>query len=198
MALTINENTRGIIFDLDGTLIDSMPVHKLAWKEICATQGFEFTDDIFYKYAGVPSEQIFEIINEEHGTNFDPYEDSKLKEKAYRKRIAMIKPINEVIEIVKTYYNKLPMSIGTGSPRTLAWEALKSVGLDHYFDILVSKQDVENGKPAPDTFLKCASLMNVKPEYCQVFEDGEPGLEAAKAAGMIATDIRSYIGDTKK
>ena len=89
---------------------------------------------------------------------------------------------------------KLPMSIGTGSPGDHSWEAVKALGLDKYFNILVSKNDVKKGKPDPETFLKCAEAMNVDPRFCQVFEDGDPGLEAARTAGMMATDIREFVG----
>ena len=85
------------------------------------------------------------------------------------------------------------MAIGTGSPGEHSWEAVRALGLDRYFTILVSKNDVKEGKPNPETFLKCAEAMNVEPQYCQVFEDGNPGLQAAKTAGMIATDIREYL-----
>lgn len=191
--LAVDPKAKALIFDLDGTLVDSMPLHYEAWKEVCATGGLDFLEKEFYGLAGVPSDRIFEIINERHGTDFDPQYHSQIKENTYLKKIGKLKPIQPVLDLAIEYYGKMPMSIGTGSPGDHSWNAVRALGLDKYFDILISKNDVKIGKPNPETFLKCAEAMHVEPQFCQVFEDGEPGLEAARAAGMIATDIRDYI-----
>lgn len=191
--LTVDPRAKALIFDLDGTLVDSMPLHYEAWKEVCATRRLDFSEKEFYSLAGVPSDRIFEIINERHGTDFDPQKHSKIKEDTYLKKIHKLQPVEPVFELAVAYHGKMPMSIGTGSPGDHSWEAVKSLGLDKYFDILVSTNDVKVGKPHPETFLKCAEAMRVDPQFCQVFEDGDPGLEAARSAGMIATDIREYV-----
>jgi len=192
-TLAVDPRSKGLIFDLDGTLVDSMPLHYKALKEVCASKGLNFSEDEFYSLAGVPSDRIFEILNERHGTDFQPKFHSHLKEETYRKKIGQLKPVMEVYNLALSYHGKLPMSIGTGSPGGHSWEAVRALGLDQYFDILISKDDVEVGKPNPETFLMCAKAMNVDPKDCQVFEDGDPGLEAARAAGMIATDIRPFV-----
>jgi beta-phosphoglucomutase family hydrolase len=191
--LSVDPRAKALIFDLDGTLVDSMPLHYEAWKEVCATKGLDFSEEEFYALAGVPSDRIFEIINERHGTDFNPKVDSLVKEETYLRKIGKLKPVEVVFDLAKEHHGKLPMAIGTGSPGKHSWEAVRALGLDKYFDILVSKNDVKEGKPHPETFLKCAEAMNISPEFCQVFEDGDPGLQAAKTAGMIATDIRSYL-----
>lgn len=191
--LEVNPRARALIFDLDGTLVDSMPLHYEAWRTVCATQGLEFSEQEFYALAGVPSDRIFEILNERHGTKFNPAVDSHLKEQTYLGKIDKLKPIEPVLAVAKAYHGVLPMAIGTGSPGVHSWEAVRSLGLDKYFSILISKNDVSAGKPDPETFLKCAAAMNVAPEYCQVFEDGDPGLKAAKAAGMMSIDVREYL-----
>jgi len=191
--LSVDSRAKALIFDLDGTLVDSMPLHYEAWKEVCAMKGLDFSEEEFYSLAGVPSDRIFEIINERHGTDFEPATDSLFKEETYLKKIHKLKPVEPVFALAKDYHGKLPMSIGTGSPGQHSWKAVKELGLDKYFDILISKNDVKEGKPNPETFLKCAEAMNIEPQFCQVFEDGDPGLKAAKTAGMIATDIREYI-----
>ncbi len=191
--LEVNPKAKGLIFDLDGTLVDSMPLHFEAWKEVCLMKGLQFKEEEFYELAGVPSDRIFEIINERYGTDFDPKAMSHLKEETYLKKLPRVKPVKQVINIVKLYHGKIPMAVGTGSPRAHSLETIKATGLDRYFEILVSKDDVSHGKPDPETFLKCAVAMNISPELCQVFEDGDLGLEAARTAGMISTDIRPFL-----
>ncbi len=191
--LSIDPRAKALIFDLDGTLVDSMPLHYEAWKEVAAMMGFVFSEEEFYSLAGVPTDRICEILNERHGTALDPVEDSLLKEETYLKKIDKLQPIAPVLDLAKKYHGKLPISIGTGSPKKHSWEAVRALELNQYFDILVSKDDVKEGKPHPETFLKCAKAMDIEPQYCQVFEDGDPGLQAAKAAGMITTDIREYL-----
>lgn len=191
--IAVDPKAKALIFDLDGTLVDSMPLHLEAWKEICATKNVAFTSEEFYALAGVPADRIFKIINEKYGTDFDPQADSLKKEEIYMRKIQKLKVIEPVFSVAKQYHGMLPMSIGTGSPGEHSWKAVRTLGLDQYFDILVSKNDVKEGKPNPETFLKCAEAMNIDPQYCQVFEDGDPGLEAARIAGMIPTDIRPYL-----
>lgn len=191
--IKVDDSAEGIIFDLDGTLIDSMPVHKIAWQEVCSLKNFDFTDEIFYRYAGVPSDKIFAILNDRYGTDFDPPYHSRMKEEAYRKIMDRVKVIPEVLEVVRHYYKKIPLAVGTGGPKDHSLEILKMKGLDQYFDAVVTKDDVENGKPAPDTFLKCAELMKVPPKHCVVFEDGDPGIAAAEKAGMMVVDVRQEI-----
>ena len=104
----------------------------------------------------------------------------------------MVKPILPVVEIVKKYHGILPMAVGTGGHREAVERTLELAGIRKYFDIVITANDVNNFKPHPETFLKCAELMNVDPEFIEVFEDGDLGIEAAIAAGMVATDVRSW------
>lgn len=193
MNLEIDKRARGLIFDLDGTLADSMPAHFKAWKQAALEHGFIYTEELFYGLAGMPTHKIVPLVNEKLGLRLDPEEFSRRKEEIFLKHIKEVKTIKPVVELVYQNYGRLPMSVGTGGKKYIAELTIKILGLDRYIDIIVSADDVKNHKPFPDTFLKCSELMGVPPGFCQVFEDGDAGLLAGKRAGMIVTDIRAYI-----
>jgi beta-phosphoglucomutase family hydrolase len=191
--LTVHPDAKGLIFDLDGTLVDSMPLHYEAWKEVCALGGHDFSEEEFYSLAGVQSEKIFGMLNDKYGTDFEPKSMSQLKEDTYLKKIDQIKPVQAVLEIVQQYFGKLPMAVGTGSPKEHSMKTMRALDYEKYFEILVAGDEVEKGKPHPETFLRCAEAMGVEPQYCHVFEDGDPGIQAARTAGMFVTDIRPFL-----
>ena len=191
--IPVSSQAKGLIFDLDGTLADTMPFHYLAWQTMGKKYNFTLTPETFQKYAGIPTYKYILKLNEVLGCNMNPEVVIVEKEKAFLENFDKIKLIEPVMEIVYQYHNLLPISIGTGGRKPIVEKIVKAVGLDKYFSIIATADDVENHKPAPDTFLKCAELMEVKPQACQVFEDGIQGLNAAKTAGMLAVDVRLYL-----
>lgn len=149
---------------------------------------------MFYDLAGVPTRKIATILNEKYSLELDPLKTEEEKEKNYLGLAGQnIKPISIVVNILKKYYNKIPVACGTGNNKEIALLTLKAIGLESIFDILITADDVERPKPFPDTFLLCAERMGVVPEVCQVFEDGLPGLQAARKAKMFPTDVRPYL-----
>lgn len=190
--LEVNPKAKALIFDLDGTLADTMPVHYWAYKNILVKYGIDFTPELFATLAGIPAVATIAKLNEMFGTKMHPEEVGHFKEAEYEKIMHKMKPIVPVVELAKQYYGKLPMAIGTGGYYRLAWKTMEILDLDQYFDILVSAEDVEHSKPHPETFLKCAEKMGITPEFCQVFEDGEPGMQAARAGGMMATLVTDF------
>ncbi len=190
--LDIHPEAKALIFDLDGTLADTMPVHFLAYKQLLRDYGIDFTPALFGTLAGVPAAMTITKLNEMFGKSMDPEAVAYQKELEYERMMHKMKPVEPVVELVKRYHGKMPMAVGTGGHQRLAWKSLEILGLDKYFRILVSADDVEHPKPHPETFLKCAGQMNVAPAVCQVFEDGDPGMLAAKAAGMMATLVTDY------
>lgn len=191
----ITPNVKGLIFDLDGTLADTMPYHFEAWKASAAAHGMELTKEFLQSLMGGTTASIAEKLCIEHGITSDMPIESLVNTKAknFNELHHKVTPINEVFDIVKKYHGILPMAIGTGGNRKTVTETLEITGIGKYFDIVVTSNDVENHKPAPDTFLRCAELLGIAPKDCEVFEDGDPGLQAAIAAGMVATDVREWI-----
>lgn len=173
-----------LIFDMDGTLIDSMPAHLDAWEISCKYFGYEVEREFIHALGGVPSEQTARILNEKFGLNHDPKAVSQHKIKTWESLGRLPEIIEETVAVARDHHGKKPMGVGTGSKHQHAREMLAHTQIDHLFDALVASCDVQNGKPHPETFLKVADSLGVLPERCVVFEDTQIGLQAAHAAGM--------------
>lgn len=193
LGLTVHPNARALIFDLDGTLVDTMDIHLAAWKEVGRRNGFDYPEELFYRLAGTPTRKIVPIVNAELGLSLDVDETVHAKEEAFLRNIHLIKPLVPVANLARRYDGKMPMAIGTGNTRELTRRIMDEARLGFDFRVIVTADDVIHHKPHPETFLRCAELLGVVPEFCQVFEDGEQGLQAARSAGMIATDVRPFV-----
>jgi len=190
--IEIHPGIKGLIFDLDGTIADTMPAHFIAWRDTLKKHGIDFTIDLFMELAGIPLYGTVEKLNEMFNKSIDPVQMGEEKEDIFRATIHRTKVIEPVADIIRKYHGKLPMSVGTGGQRSIAEQTLKVVGMDSYFDILVTSDDITHPKPHPETFLKCAEQMGIAPHECQVFEDGVLGMNAAREAGMKVTDVTKY------
>lgn len=194
MQYDIKPGTKGLIFDLDGTLADTMPYHFKGWKIACQKFGADIDTAFLRKHTGTPgwiiADEIIKKCNLEGNVTIEEIMAEKLIE--FYKDQHLIKPIVPVVEIAKKYFGVLPMAVGTGGHREAVERTLDITNLRKYFKIVITANDVENFKPHPETFLKCATLMNIKPEFIEVFEDGELGIQAALNAGMVVTDVRSW------
>lgn len=191
-TLSIFPEAKGLIFDLDGTLADTMPIHYIAWRNAAAKYGIDFTTQLFSDLAGIPLYPTVERLNLLFNKSIDPIEMGDLKEEEFEKNMHLTPEIKVVTDLVRKYHGKIKMSVGTGGSRRLSLKTLGIIGLSDYFDILVSSDDVTNYKPHPETFLKCAEAMGIEPAGCMVFEDGKLGLQAAKSAGMMLVDVTEY------
>jgi len=190
--LQVDSRAKGLIFDVDGTICDTIPIHFIAFQQTAAQFGFEFTADIFHRLNGKPALQTAMALKEWFNLDFDPELFTRIKEERYADNMHMAQPIAPVVDIIKACHGKLPMACGTGGTRLLALRTLEIAGVSQYFEHLVSAEDVENHKPHPETFLEAARLIGIAPADCQVFEDGQLGLQAALTAGMIATDVTPF------
>lgn len=175
------------IFDCDGTLVDSMPLHLHAWRAALEMHGFppdKFTYEMHHEYAGMPGAAIVRKLNDAFGYSLPPDQVEIDKVKWYLDHHTNVRGIEPVVEIARAAYRKLPMAVASGSDAHIVHDSLKAIGIHDLFDTIITPADVARGKPFPDMFLLAAKRMNVEPQDCLVFEDGLLGIEAAKAAGM--------------
>lgn len=198
MLDAIEPYIKALIFDADGTLVDTMPMHYLAWQQTARSLGGHFPEPLFYELAGVPTARIVEILNEKFGYHFDPAEFAEIKEQLFIDQyLPTVQPIRPVVTVAQTYKNRMPLAVATGAIQRIVQAALATTGLTALFDAVVAADDVEHGKPAPDTFLEAARRLGVEPQYCLVYEDSDLGLEAAERAGMTGIDVRPYVDQWK-
>lgn len=193
MKIKVQPEAKALIFDLDGTLSDSLPVHLATWNKIGDKYGFIFDPNILHEMTGRPTIEFAVRVVEQYGVREKPEILVKMKQESFWEMAHLLKPVDEVVSIVKANYGRIPMAVGTGASRKSAEVQLKELNLMKYFVTIVSADDVTKHKPEPETFLECARLMDVEPQFCQVFEDGVLGIEAAKRGGMMITDVRPYI-----
>tara|TARA_B100000767_G_C19630501_1_gene478066 strand:+ start:381 stop:959 length:579 start_codon:yes stop_codon:yes gene_type:complete len=191
--IKLPENYKAFIFDLDGTLADTMPLHYKACQIVCKREGFDFPEDYFYQEAGKPTLEVFRNLVEKLGKRLDGNLLGQAKEMVFLELIPSVKPIEIIAEIARSHKGHIPMAIGSGGQRYSVELTLKMISFKGFFDSVISCDDVENHKPHPETFLKAAEEMGVDPKYCVVFEDGDLGIQAALSAGMMVIDVRDYL-----
>lgn len=175
---------RAYLFDMDGTVADSMPIHFRAWTQAVEDAGGKFPVDLFYDWAGIPLRRTVEMLNEKFGYTMDPDDVIHRKEAMYLQRLAEVEPVAAVVEHIHAQHGNIPLAIVSGSPRDSILRTLTALNLLDRFDILVGAEDYKHGKPDPEPFLTAAQKLNVQPEDCLVFEDADAGIAAAEAAGM--------------
>ena len=176
----------GYIFDLDGTLVDTMPLHYRAWNQAMKNVGLqgELDEELFYSLGGVPTKRVAELIAQHYGLTIDPHAVFHDKEALFLEIHRDAKLIEPVAEFARNAAQVKPVSIASGGPRMVVTKMLEVSGLAPLFKVVITPEDVQHGKPAPDMFLLAAERMGVPPAKCLVFEDAEPGMRAAEAAGM--------------
>lgn len=183
----------GLIFDCDGTLADTMPLHFIAWQTTMSRYGIHFGEDQFLALAGTPSVKIVQILLNQHGIAGDPQLIAHEKEQGFLQCLDQVQPIEPIVEIARRHRATHPMGVGSGSNRSVVIRILEKIGLADFFDAIVGAEDTVRHKPEPDVFLEVAKRIKVPPTECCVFEDADLGIEAAKRGGMTWFDIRTVI-----
>lgn len=193
--IKVAPNVKGLIFDCDGTLADSMPGHFAAWRDAFADFNIPYDPNMLRSFSGMTTREIVRHLHDVCGYNFDQEEFIRVREQYSTLVLRTLKPepILPVVNIVNEYYKILPMAVASGGIREHVIYTLETLGIKEKFNAIVTADDPVKPKPSPEIFLYAAEQINVAPEFCQVFEDGDPGIVGAKAANMIVTDVRLYL-----
>jgi len=180
---------RAYLFDCDGTIADSMPLHYRAWKKALADFNCDYPEDLFYSWGGKPVRQIIAGLNEIYGLKMPIEALAERKERLYLEQLPQLKVIPEVLEHIEAQHGLIPFAVVSCSKRESVVGSLTVLNLLDKFDTIVAAEDYKNGKPAPDAFLLAAARLAVQPEDCLVFEDTALGIQAATAAGMATVMV---------
>ncbi|MBL8251356.1 MAG: HAD family phosphatase, partial [Candidatus Competibacter sp.] len=187
-TLAVSSGARGLIFDCDGTLVDTLPLHYAAWKATFAELGLSCPLDFLIEHNGKPTDQIVGLYNARFGQRIDVGRFTADKERRTHALLGQARPLEPVAALARRHHGRLPMAVVSGSNRPNVELALQAAGLISLFSVVLTADDGLPPKPAPDLFLEAARRLRVEPRACQVFEDADSGLEAARLAGMLATD----------
>jgi HAD superfamily hydrolase (TIGR01509 family) len=185
---------RAYLFDCDGTIADSMPLHYIAWKKALAEWNCDYPERLFYSWGGKPVKKIIADLNKMNGLQMPVDSLAAKKEAFYIEQLPQLKAIPEVLDYIEAEHGRIPFAVVSGSRRSTVIGSLKAIGLLDKFDTIVAAEDYTHGKPAPDAFLLAAERLGVAPADCLVFEDTDLGIEAATAAGMASVKVPQIPG----
>ncbi|MFV0365450.1 MAG: beta-phosphoglucomutase family hydrolase [Mangrovibacterium sp.] len=191
MILQKHPEAEALIFDMDGTLSDSLPIHISTWEQVCELYNFRFDARMIAELTGRPTIDFAERVLADNQSDIVSAEKLvKLKQEFFWDNCHLVKPHQEVVDFMRSFHGKIPMAVGTGANRRSAELQLQNLGIYDCFDAIVTASNVEHHKPHPETFLRCAEQLGVHPSKCEVLEDGELGMEAARSVGMFVIDVR--------
>jgi HAD superfamily hydrolase (TIGR01509 family) len=180
---------KAYLFDCDGTIADSMPLHYVAWKRVLGEWNCELAEEVFYAWGGMPVAEVIATLNERDGLTMPVEEIQRRKEQLYFDILPELKAVPEVLEHIEFSHGHIPFAVVSGSTRDSVTRSLTALGILDKFETLVCAGDYTRSKPDPEPFLIAAKRLGVKPEQCLVFEDTEMGIQSAIAAGMASVKI---------
>jgi HAD superfamily hydrolase (TIGR01509 family) len=177
------------LFDCDGTIVDSMPLHYVAWKKALGEWNCGFAEELFYAWGGRPTAEIIATLNERDGLSMPVESVARRKEEFYFEMLPELKVVPEVLEHIVAEHGRIPFAVVSGSARDSVTASLEVLKLLDRFETLVCAGEYKKSKPDPEAFLLAASRLGVAPKNCLVFEDTEMGIQAATAAGMASVRV---------
>jgi HAD superfamily hydrolase (TIGR01509 family) len=177
------------LFDCDGTIADSMPLHYRAWTKALAEWNCNFSKELFYAWGGMPVAKIIDELNHQQGLRMPVKDVARRKEEFYLETLPQLKAVPEVLEHIEASHGRIPFAVVSGSTRQSVTASLQTLKLLDRFDALVCAGDYQRSKPDPEAFLIAARRLRTTPESCLVFEDTELGIQAATTAGMASVMV---------
>jgi HAD superfamily hydrolase (TIGR01509 family) len=180
---------KAYLFDCDGTIADSMPLHYVAWKKALGEWNCDFDEQLFYAWGGKPIADIIATLNERHNLRMPVELVAEKKENYFYELLPNVQPVQEVLEHIEARYGQIPFAVVSGSTRESVNASLTALNLIDRFDAFVCAGDYKKSKPDPEAFLLAASKLKVPPQECLVFEDTELGIQAATSAGMASVKV---------
>lgn len=189
--LEIPSGTQALIFDCDGTLVNTLPLYANAWAHGFQPSGRTMQRDWYLERAGHSEHALMDLFDADHGVTVDRLQVIDLMRERFLMDVAAVQEITAVAGIARAHQASIPMAVASGGSRQIVSACLQATGLAPLFSTVVAIEDVAKPKPAPDLFLEAARRLKVEPTLCVVFEDSPQGLEAAERAGMHAFDVRS-------
>ncbi|MBE7209384.1 MAG: HAD family phosphatase [Gluconacetobacter diazotrophicus] len=183
-----------ILFDCDGTLVDTPPLYARAWAAGVEPSGVAMAPGWYEARAGLSEHVLLDAFEREHGVVLDRAEVGRVARAAFRELMPGLREIAAVAAVARANRGRLPMAVASGGPREVVRACLEATGLLDLFDAVVTVEDAARPKPEPDLFLEAARRLGVEPGRCLVFEDSREGLDAARRAGMRAVDVVEVVG----
>ena len=177
------------LFDCDGTIVDSMPSHYIAWKKALGEWNCEFDEKLFYAWGGMPILEIIATLNKQRGLSMPVETVAQRKESLYFELLPQLKAVPEVLEIIRARQGRIPFAVVSGSALESVTASLRALNLLDRFDTLVCAGDYKKSKPDPEAFLLASTRLKVAPESCLVFEDTDMGIQGATSARMASVKI---------
>jgi HAD superfamily hydrolase (TIGR01509 family) len=193
--MNLPPHIKGLVFDCDGTLADTMPLHWRAWQVIAKKYKLHFPEDRFYSLGGVPSRDILKMLAREQNVSLDHIKAAHEKENEYLQFLPQVGPIHAVVEIAKENFRKIPMAVASGGTQPIIVGVLEHLKIRHLFNAVVTSEMIVNQKPAPDIFVEAARRIGVDPKFCRGYEDTDLGMQAIRSAGMDAVDVRELLNE---
>ncbi|NHN87833.1 HAD family hydrolase [Acetobacter conturbans] len=189
----VSADTKALIFDCDGTLVDSLPLYLAAWLEALKTKGgLDVSPEWFVSRRGYSEGMVLSELEKTHAITLNRPAIMAATREGVRQRLSSVKANAPVVALVREWAGRLPLAVASSGSREVVEAELAAIGLLETFSAIVTIEDVTRPKPAPDIYLLAARRLGVTPESCLVFEDSTEGLESARRAGMRAEDVRPW------
>ncbi|MEQ4721497.1 HAD family phosphatase [Nonomuraea sp. B19D2] len=183
-----------LIFDCDGTLLDTAAANESAWRTALEKWDIELDPGWYRARTGLPADALMTELAAKIGREFDHAAVRAAALDTYSRLVGAVEPHEPVAAVARAHHGRVPMAVASGGSRRGVEEGLRATGLRPLFDAVVTRDDVRHGKPSPDVYVLAAERLEVHPAHCVAYEDSDEGAAAALVAGMRVIDVRPALG----